>query len=227
MSTATQRTDEPGVTFTERFVQVGGARLRYREAGQGSPVVVLHDGESSTASPLAALLAQHFRVLAFDIPGSDHGAPRDVAQALTQATTSIGVDHYVLVSTSTPTSLALWQAINAQEHLEALILLSPPALFSQGRTTPSGVTHDAELESRLVDIHTPTLLLLGTNNTSLLPDTGQRYVERLPNCYYVLVYDAGPTIETDRPDALIATVRDFVERRGAFILQQASTALNP
>ena len=53
------------------------------------------------------------------------------------------------------------------------------------------------------------------------------YVERIPNCYYVLVYDAGHAIETERPDALFAAVRDFAERRGTFVVERNSTALNP
>jgi hypothetical protein len=49
----------------------------------------------------------------------------------------------------------------------------------------------------------------------------------MPNCYYVLVYDAGQALLTERPDALYAAVYDFVQRRGAFIVEHQSTAINP
>jgi pimeloyl-ACP methyl ester carboxylesterase len=227
MSTATQSTGKPEGTFTERIAQVDGSRIRYREAGQGHPVVVLCGGNNLVASPLATLLARHFRVLVVEMPGSDHTSPRARARTLTQTVAALGLDHYVLVGTAAQVPSALWHAAETPEHAEGLVLISPPALSTEGQTTTSGFTDEAELASRLTDIQTPTLLLLGTNDKTVPPDTGQRYVERLANCYYVLVYDAGRDIETDRPEALFATVRDFIERRGAFIVEQASTALNP
>ncbi len=58
-------------------------------------------------------------------------------------------------------------------------------------------------------------------------ETGRTYVERIPHCYYVLVYDAGRAIEVERPDALFAVVRDFLERRETFIVKRPGTAVNP
>jgi len=227
MSTATQRVSEPEVTFTEHFAQTDGSRIRYLEAGQRNSVVVLHGGNGLTTSPLATLLARHFRVLVFEIPNFDHSSLRKVAQTLTQAATATGVDHYVLVSMSTRASLALWQAIESPEHIDGLVLISPFALLPEGRTDTSGPNSDTELEARLADLQTLTLVLLGTNDKSLPPDMGQRYVERIPNCYYLLVYDAGHAIEAERPEALFSAVRDFVERRGAFIVERNNTAINP
>ena len=48
-----------------------------------------------------------------------------------------------------------------------------------------------------------------------------------PDCYYALMYDAGHDIETERPRALYEAVRDFVERRGMFIVERNNTAINP
>jgi pimeloyl-ACP methyl ester carboxylesterase len=227
MSAATQRAGKLGVTFTERFAQMDGSRIRYFEVGQGNPVVVLHGGDGLTAPPLATLLAQHFRVIAFDIPGSDQASPRDTARTLTQAVAVVGLNHYMLVSAANYSLSALWQAIETPEQVDGLVLISPTALLSEGQISTSGFTHNAELDSRLADLQTPTLVLLGTNDKSLPPETGQRYVERLPHCYYVLVYDTGHAIATERPEALFSAVRDFVERRGAFIVERNNTAINP
>lgn len=227
MSSTTQRTEESAVAFTEHFIQMDGVRIRYLEAGQGSPVVVLHSAKGLTPSPFHTLLAQRFRVIAFDTPGSDHASPRDVARTFTQAVAAIGLDHYMLMSASVHSPRALWQTIETPEQVDGLVLISPPALLPEGRASTSGFTHDAELESRLADLQTPTLVLLGTNDRSLPPETGQRYVERLPNCYYVLVYDAGHAMETERPEALFEAVCDFIERRGAFIVERHNTAINP
>jgi hypothetical protein len=69
--------------------------------------------------------------------------------------------------------------------------------------------------------------MLGTDDASIPQETGRLYVEQMPNCYYVLVYDAGQALLTERPDALYAAVYDFVQRRGAFFVEHNSTAINP
>jgi len=225
MSSTAQSTGGFAPTFTEHFVQVDGLRIRYLEAGQGGPVVVLHSAEGLTQSPLHTLLARHFRVIAVEIPGFEQSSKdaqlakrRAAAHTLTRAIVSLGLEHYVLVSTSTDTPLALWQVITAPAGVDALVLISPAA---------NSFTHDPELAHRLEEIQAPTLILIGTNDTTILPETGRLYVERMPNCYYTLVYDADHTIAVERPEALLAAVRDFVERHGAFIVERNSTAINP
>ncbi len=225
MSSTTQSADGVAAAFTEHFVQADGLRIRYLKAGQGSPVVILHGSDSLMPSPLDQLMAQQFRVIALEIPGFGRSpvntpppAMRDVARTLARAIATLGLEHYVLVSTSTSAPLALWQAIAAPAGVEALVLISPIV---------SGFTNDPELERRLGEVQMPTLVLLGTNDKVLPSETGRMYVERLPNCYYTLVYDAGHAIAAERPEALLAAVCDFVERRGTFIVERNSTAINP
>ena len=197
MSSTTHGADGVTAAFTERFVEVDGARIRYLEAGQGSPVVALHGNEGPAPSPLHTLLAQHFRVIAVEIPGLGQepveerpSSPRAVARILVGAAVAAGAERYVLMSTAASAPLALWQAIDVPERIDALVLF-------------------------------------GTNDEEIPPETGRMYAERITNCYYVLVYDAGHVIEAERPDALLAAVCDFVERRGTFIVERNSTAINP
>ena len=160
MSSTTQSTNGVAATFVERLVQVDGVGIRYLEAGQGSPVVVLHGDEGLTPSPLLTLLAQHFQVIAVEIPTSgrspvDGRSSRNAARTLARAVATAGIDHYVLVSTTASALIALWQAIEATAGVDALVLLSP---------TASGFTSDPELERRLREMQTPTLILIGTND---------------------------------------------------------------
>ena len=67
MSSTTQSTDGVATAFVERLVQVDGVGIRYLEAGQGRPVVILHGAEELTQSPLLMLLAQHFRAIAVEL----------------------------------------------------------------------------------------------------------------------------------------------------------------
>jgi len=49
----------------------------------------------------------------------------------------------------------------------------------------------------------------------------------LTNCYYALVYDAGHEIEAERPEALFAAVRDFLEQHETFVVSRKKTIINP
>jgi pimeloyl-ACP methyl ester carboxylesterase len=234
MSTAAQKAEGLVATFTERFVQVDGLRIRYFEAGQGNPVVVLHGADSLTPSPLNNLLAQQFRVIALEIPGFGRSpgnrrsqSLRDLARTLAEAVATLGLEHYGLVSTALSAPLALWQAIDLPERVDALVLISPVALLPEGWAAPSGCAHDPELERRLGDIQAATFVLFGTRDDVIPSETGRLYVERLPNCYYALVYDAGHVIEAERPEALFAAVRDFLEHRETFVVSRKNTVINP
>jgi len=132
-----------------------------------------------------------------------------------------------LVSTTSSAPLALWQAIAVQERIDALVLISPLALLPEGWTAASSFNRDPELERRLGDLKVATLMLLGTKDEVIPPETGRLYVERIPNCYYALVYDAGHVIEAERPEALFAAVRDFLEQRETFVVSRRNTVINP
>jgi hypothetical protein len=43
----------------------------------------------------------------------------------------------------------------------------------------------------------------------------------------VFVYDAGPAIGADRPEAFAEVVADFLERREAFVISRGPTAIHP
>jgi len=59
----------PGAAFAEKFIEADGFRIRYCEAGQGAPLLHLHGAGGLRLSPAHDLLARHFRVIAFEMPG--------------------------------------------------------------------------------------------------------------------------------------------------------------
>lgn len=64
----------------EKFIDVAGVRVRYLEAGSGSPLLLVHGlGQSSTAWRRVLLgLSAHRRVIALDLPGfGDSHKPPD------------------------------------------------------------------------------------------------------------------------------------------------------
>lgn len=221
------------VSFTEHRIDDTGTAMRCREAGRGRAVVVLHDAGAPAPSALEVLLAEKFRVIALECPGLDAPpqersiAIRDTARRLARAALSLGLDHYVLVSYAPTTALALWQALDDAAHVDALVLISPAALFDPGETATGRFLRDVGVEARLGDMTVATLALIGTNDTTLPPTTGQTYVERIPGCYYMLVYDAGLAMEAERPAAVFEAVSDFAERGGLFIVERNASAINP
>src|SRR5262249_49538274 len=86
---------------------------------------------------------------------------------------------------------------------------------------------DTELESRLGDLNVPVLVLFGTEDAMIPAEMGRRYREQLPNCHFILVYDAGHALDADRAEGFASVVGDFLERRDAFLVNQTSGLFNP
>lgn len=90
-----------------------------------------------------------------------------------------------------------------------------------------GPGRDPELESRLPDLDVPVLVLFGTSDRVIPPEMGRHYRELLPNCQFVLVYDAGHLIDADRSEAFAAVVDDFLQQPDGFLVNRKSGLINP
>jgi pimeloyl-ACP methyl ester carboxylesterase len=90
-----------------------------------------------------------------------------------------------------------------------------------------GPNRDEDLESRLPELPTPTLVLFGTMDSVIAPAMGRVYKELILGSHLVFVYDAGHAISTDRPEAFAEVVSDFLERRDAFVISRAATVIHP
>jgi len=107
--------------------------LPYDEAGDGSPVVLLHAGitdRTMWSEQLEPLAAAGHRAIAMDLPGfneapiTDPLAPwDDVLETLD----SLGVERAALVGTSFGGAVAVCVAMEAPERAQALVLVSAPA----------------------------------------------------------------------------------------------------
>jgi pimeloyl-ACP methyl ester carboxylesterase len=90
-----------------------------------------------------------------------------------------------------------------------------------------GPPRDAELEAAMRELDVPTLVLFGTEDRLTPPELGRHYREILPNCQFVIVYDAAHAIYDDRPEAFSAIVTDFLEHREQFVVRHESGLLYP
>jgi pimeloyl-ACP methyl ester carboxylesterase len=115
------------------------------------------------------------------------------------------------------------------ERHEPLPVADPAVQAKQRALTGRlrGPDRDPELEARMRDLATPTLVLFGNLDRVMPPEMGRHYKALLPNCHLVFVYDAGHEISTDRPEAFVEVTADFLERHEAFVINRAETVIHP
>src|SRR5207302_8188124 len=103
--------------FRESFVEAYGFRIRYMEGGEGPALVHLHGAGGLRLTPAHDLLARHFRVVAFEMPGFGASAENtrsqsmpELAATMAAAAAKLGLDHFNLMGTSFGGKTAPWLA---------------------------------------------------------------------------------------------------------------------
>ena len=143
---------------SERHARVGGARIAYREAGAGAPVLLLHGIGSAAASWREQLagLAGRFRLIAWDAPGyggsgdvaKDYPVPADYADLALGLLDDLGIERCHLVGHSLGGLVAASVARRHAARLLSLTLSAPAAGFG---AKPGG-TWPAPVQERLDDL---------------------------------------------------------------------------
>lgn len=90
-----------------------------------------------------------------------------------------------------------------------------------------GPPRDAEFEAKLAELELPVLALFGTKDRVIPHEWGHYYVEAMPQCRLVMVYDAAHAIDADRPEAVTAVVDDFFQRHEQFLVKADSEVIHP
>jgi pimeloyl-ACP methyl ester carboxylesterase len=204
-------------SFTEAFVEAGGFRIRYVEAGIGHPIIYLHEAGGLQLSPSRELLAQTFRVIALELP--ENGRPasiEDLARNLNAAVAALGIERYSVMGTSFGSSVALWMAILRPESVEAIVLSAPAA-----------PPREELFEKLAAELPQPVLVLFGTEDKVTPPEGPRLYRELLQSCHIMFVYGAAQAIDADRPEAFASLVGDFLTRKEQFVVRETSALIHP
>jgi pimeloyl-ACP methyl ester carboxylesterase len=202
-------------SFKEAFVEAGDLRIAYVDGGSGPPIVYLHGDSGLPLSPAHELLAQNFRIIAFEIPKDRRSASDDdIARSMNAAVTALGIEKYNVMGDSSGSKIALWMAILRPESVEAIVLSAPASL-------------DASLEKRLGEFPQPVLVLFGTDDNVVPPEVARRYRELVQSCHIMFVYGAAQEIDADRPDAFASVVGDFLTRKEQFVVRETSALVHP
>lgn len=127
------------VTVADKFIDAGGIKFQYREAGAGDQTIVfLHGagGQSPKASRFPAMLGEKHRLLIPSRPGFDQTpvgdcrTVRDVVEAVAKFIAAAAPGQKVhLVAQSAGGAIGAWLAI-LHPDLVASLVLSAPAAFA-------------------------------------------------------------------------------------------------
>jgi pimeloyl-ACP methyl ester carboxylesterase len=137
----------PGEKFQEAFVDADGFRVRYLEAGSGTPLVCIHGGGGLRLSAAHDLLAAKNHIIAFEMPGfgaspenTRSKSTEDLARCINEAIVKIGIGRYNLMGTSFGSKVALWMAVQQPDPVEAIVLMSPAAIREREGPVPTRVS---------------------------------------------------------------------------------------
>lgn len=141
-------------------VEVAGATISYREAGTGTPLLLLHGIGSASGSWQAQLarLSDDFRVIAWDAPGYGGSTPlpedapvaADYAAALLGFLDAIGIGTCHLVGHSLGAMMAAAFTARWPDRVDRLVLASTAGGYGTAATGP----YPAAIEARLHDVET-------------------------------------------------------------------------
>src|SRR5262249_34883736 len=118
-------------------------------------------------------LSESFRVVTLEV--RDFHNRQRLAEALSRVTVELGITKYCLIAESELAAIAIARAIAFGDLVEALILLAP--------SCPSS---GADIDLPLEELNAPTLVLFGTRDQVVKPETGRIYARRIPKCFYTL-----------------------------------------
>lgn len=126
-----------------RFVDSGGTRIHYREAGDGPPLILIHGGGPgatgwSNWNRNVAALSEHHRVIVPDLPGFGQSSerPRGTvfpgwwATPMLALLDALGIDRADFVGNSLGGSVTLKIALEAPERIGRMVLMGTGGSFA-------------------------------------------------------------------------------------------------
>jgi len=157
------------VDDVERFIQVQGLKTRYREHGQGAPVLLLHGASLGSSADvwfanLPALAAHGLRVIAFDQPGfglSDNPPDHSVSfrkNFILAFMDALRLERAAMIGHSQSGRIAVSLAFEQPKRITKIVVLGtgsllpplPGAQKSDGEGDEGGATEPTLAETRKI-----------------------------------------------------------------------------
>jgi pimeloyl-ACP methyl ester carboxylesterase len=83
---------------------------------------------------------------------------------------------------------------------------------------------NADLRERLGEVTAPTLVLWGTADELVPPESGQLFLRSIPNSYRILIYGAAHSLPVSACRQFVELVTDFIERGDRFVVAEPGDA---
>ncbi|MBV8120423.1 MAG: hypothetical protein JO081_10880, partial [Alphaproteobacteria bacterium] len=131
----------------------------------------------------------------------DTGTPQEAARRIGAAVAALGIERFDLMGEGAGAATAMWLALASEMDIGSVVLAAP----------------DARPDQAFRAMKRPVLVLSGTKDGS---DVGDRYRSLLPDSHFMFVYDAGPAIGAERPEAFAFIALEFFERRDLFLVSR-------
>ena len=160
-------------TPASRFAEIDGARIHYRDEGQGPPVVLIHANFASLIGwdPWAEALKDRYRVVRFDMTShglsgadatGDYSLPRTVA-LMERLLDQLGVERCAIVGTSLGGTVAMHYTVRNPHKVAGLGLISPGSLEPdvRGRQAPPRMSPVTALVRWITPRALPEFMLRG------------------------------------------------------------------
>jgi pimeloyl-ACP methyl ester carboxylesterase len=192
-------------TFSQHWAE-DGWRLPYWKAGSGETIVAIV-GDEALPTRAHALLAERRRVIVFPMT-ADAGTPQEATRRIGAAVMALGIERFDLIGEGDGATAAMWLALAPEADIGSVVLAAPDGLPDEA----------------FREMERPVLVLSGTKDQS---DVGDRYRRLLPDCHFMCVYDAGPAIGVERPEALAFITLEFFERRDLFLVSRENGLVFP
>ena len=132
-----------------------------------------------------------------------------------------------------PSTLSPEEFVQAfRSHPERVPHMSPPDPAFMERVWPTverlmGDGADDGLLTRLADVPTRTLILFGRDDGIINPINGRTLRRTLRNSSLQYVFDAAHDVQSDRPEAFVDVVGDFLDRGMRFLINYDDGLINP
>jgi pimeloyl-ACP methyl ester carboxylesterase len=186
----------PTSEVSEKHIEVDGKTVEYFEVGQGEKTLVfLSDDTPAKLPTLEAFAASGYRVLA------PRSTPAD-ARLLAGFVVGTSGGAVRLVAESGGGASACWLAVLHPELVSALALGSPTAFAADA---------NQGLVERLHDIHAPTLVVWGTEDTVVPPEQSAVYETNIRGSRRMYIYRATHDLSASALRKFVDLVTDFNE----------------
>ncbi len=203
------------------FVDVNGAHIHYEEQGSGRPLVLAHGGWTGLEAwgDNVGPISKHCRVVVYDrrdcgqstCPPDSNSADAWV-EDMRQLMLALDIGRGFVGGLSYGAVTALELCLRHPDMVQGLILASGTSRGIEG--SRPGMVSFPSREHELYRVEAPTLILQGVLDPMFTPAIGQELHAGILDSTFVLVQNAGHSLQLDQPAVFNRAVIDFLHRIG-------------